>query len=215
MAERLLVVGTGGFAKEVAQIARRMDPHLDVWNSISYVAASPAEIGQRRPYGLIDCCDADVLSGAVTADVVIAIGDPEQRRRAASHYAELPVLSFPNLIDPSVEVDREFVALGRGNVIHRHVVLTCDIVIGDFNVFNKSCIVAHDVHVGSFNDVHPAASLHGHVRLGNGCVVGAGARVLPKVSVADRTVIGAGAVLHRSVCEPGHVYAGVPARRLR
>lgn len=215
MAERLLIVGTGGYAKEVAQIARRMDTRQELWNSISYVAASPAEIGQRRPYGTIDYSDADVLTGAVTGNVVIGIGDPEQRCLAASRYVELPVLSFPNLIDPSVEIDRELVALGKGNVLHRRVVLTCDIVIGDFNVFNKSCIVAHDVHVGSFNDVHPAASLHGHSRLGNGCVVGAGARVLPNVSVADRTIIGAGAVLHRSVSEPGHVYAGVPAKRLR
>ncbi len=215
MAERLLIVGAGGFAKEVAQIARRMDPRLEVWKSISYVAASPAEIGGRRPFGSIDYSDADVLSGAITADVVIGIGDPEQRYRAASRYAELRVLSFPNLIDPSVEIDRELVALGKGNVIHQRAVLTCDIAIGDFNILNKGCIVAHDVHVGSFNDVHPAASLHGHSRLGDRCVVGAGARVLPNVCVADRTVIGAGAVLHRGVSEPGQVYAGVPAKRLR
>jgi sugar O-acyltransferase (sialic acid O-acetyltransferase NeuD family) len=215
MAERLLIVGTGGYAKEVAQIARRIDPRLHVWKSISYVATSPAEIGQPRPYGTIDYSDTDVLSGAVTADIIIGIGDSELRCRVASRYTELPILSFPNLIDPSVEIDRDLVALGKGNVIHRGVVLTCDIVVGDFNLFNKGCIVAHDVQVGSFNDVHPAASLHGYSRLGNGCVVGAGARVLPKVSVADRTTIGAGAILLRAVTEPGHVYAGIPAKRLR
>ena len=52
-------------------------------------------------------------------------------------------------------------------------------------------------------------------RVGNGCMVGAGARVLPKVSVADQTTIGAGAVLVSAISEPGHVYAGVPAKRLR
>jgi sugar O-acyltransferase (sialic acid O-acetyltransferase NeuD family) len=215
MVKRLLIVGTGGYAKEVAQIARRIDPRLHVWNSISYVAASPADIGQPRPYGTIDYSDAEVLSGAVTADVIIGIGDSKLRCRTASRYTELPVLSFPNLIDPSVEINRDLVALGKGNVIHQRVVLTCDIVIGDFNLFNKGCIVAHDVHLGSFNTVHPAASLHGSSRLGNGCMVGAGARVLPNVSVADRTTIGAGAVLLHAVSEPGHVYAGVPAKRLR
>jgi sugar O-acyltransferase (sialic acid O-acetyltransferase NeuD family) len=215
MAKRLLIIGTGGYAKEAAQIARRIDPRLHIWNSISYVAASPAEVGQARPYGTVDYSDSDVLSGAVTADVIIAIGDPELRCRAASRYTELPALSFPTLIDPSVEIDRDLVAHGKGNVIHQRVMLTCDIVIGDFNLLNKGCIVAHDVQVGSFNTVHPAASLHGSSRLGNGCMVGAGARVLPNVSVADRTTIGAGAVLLRTVAEPGHVYAGVPAERLR
>ena len=119
MAERLLIVGTGGHAKEVAQIARRIDPSRKVWKSISYVAASPAEVGQARPYGTIDYSDSDVLSGAVAADVIIGIGDLELRCRTASRYTELPVLSFPNLIDPSVEIDHDFVALGKGNVIHR------------------------------------------------------------------------------------------------
>jgi sugar O-acyltransferase (sialic acid O-acetyltransferase NeuD family) len=215
MAKRLLIVGAGGYAKEVAQIARRVDPHRDIWDSISYVAASPADVGQPRPFGTIDYSDADILSGTVTADIVIGIGDPELRSRAASRYTELPVFSFPNLIDPSVEIDHELVALGKGNVIHRNAILTCDIVIGDFNIFNKGCIVAHDVSVGSFNNMNPAASLHGYSRLGDGCLVGAGARVLPDVSVADRTTIGAGAVLLRNVSDPGHVYVGVPAKKLR
>jgi sugar O-acyltransferase (sialic acid O-acetyltransferase NeuD family) len=215
MSRPLLIVGTGGYAKEVAQIARRIDPQLKVWHSICYVSNSPDEIGQARPYGTIDYVDADLLSGVVTGDVILGIGDSGPRRRAASQYAQVQALSFPNLVDPSVEIDHGLVSLGKGNVIHRQSVLTCDIVIGDFNLFNKGCIVAHDVRVGSFNDIHSAASLHGWSRLGNGCTVGAGARVLPRVSVADATTIGAGAVLLGADSEPGHVYVGVPARRLR
>jgi sugar O-acyltransferase (sialic acid O-acetyltransferase NeuD family) len=215
MVERLLIVGTGGYAKEVAQIARRIDPYLKVWKSISYVASSRGEIGQPRPYGTIDYSDADVFSGALAADVIIGIGDSAARCRVASCYTEMPFLSFPNLIDPSVQIDHDVVTLGKGNVIHQGVVLTCDIMIGDFNLFNKACIIAHDVHLGSFNDVYPGASLHGYSRVGNECVIGAGARVLPKISVANKTTIGAGAVLLGSISEPGQVYAGVPAKRLR
>src|SRR5690348_8633494 len=124
MAERLLIVGTGGYAKEVAQIARRIDPCRKVWKSISYVATSRADIGQPRPYGTIDYSDADVLSGAGTADVIIAIGDSKARCRIASRYTEMP-FSFPNLIDPSVQIDHDVVCLGKGNVFHQGVVLTC------------------------------------------------------------------------------------------
>ncbi len=215
MAKRLLIIGSGGHAKEIAQIARRIDPERSLWNPISYVADSLAGIGQNRPYGTIDYIDDDVLSGVVAGDVVIGLGDSHARYRVVSRLVGLPNLSFPNLVDPSVAIDEEFVVLGKGNVFHRQVVLTCDIVIGDFNVFNKGSIVAHDAHVGSFNDVHPAASLHGYSQVGDGCIIGAGARVLPNVSVADRTTIGAGAILLHSIPEPGHVYAGVPAKRLR
>jgi sugar O-acyltransferase (sialic acid O-acetyltransferase NeuD family) len=215
MARPLLIIGCGGHAKEVAQIARRIDPGGNIWNSLSYVSASPAEKGQSRLHGNVDFSDDDVLSGQIAGDAVIGIGDSEPRRRVAMRYAALSWLSFPNLIDPSAELDLAAVALGKGNVIHQRAILTCDIVIGDFNLFNKGCIVAHDVCVGSFNDVLPGASLHGSSRLGDRCVVGAGARVLPKIVIADGTTLGAGAVLHRSVSEPGHVYAGVPAKKLR
>jgi sugar O-acyltransferase (sialic acid O-acetyltransferase NeuD family) len=215
MPKQLLIVGSGGYAKEIAQIARRIDPQHDLWSPISYVAVSSAEIGQSRPHGRIDYCDADVLGGKVTADVIIGIGDSESRRRAALRYRELPGLEFPNLVDPSVDIEHAFVTLGRGNVIHQRAVLTCDIILGEFNLFNKACIIAHDVRVGSFNDIYPAASLHGYSHIGNNCIVGAGARVLPKVSIADRTTIGAGAVVLQDILEPGHFWVGVPARCLR
>jgi len=67
-----------------------------------------------------------------------------------------PILSFPNVIDPSVDLDRDLVSLGQGNVVHRGVLMTCGIAIGDFNLFNKACIVSHDVTLGSFNTVQPA-----------------------------------------------------------
>jgi hypothetical protein len=111
MAERLLIVGTGGYAKEVAQIARRVDPRLDVWKSISYVAASPTEIGQRRLYGTIDCSDADLLS----------CGDGGRRHRHRQSRDETPRrfglwriadAFIPNLIDHRWR-SIALVALGR------------------------------------------------------------------------------------------------------
>lgn len=215
MARRLCIVGTSGYAKEVAQIARRADPSRDLWETLSYVSESPAEKGASRLYGTVEFCDADILSGEVSADIVIGVGEPDLRRSVAARYLAVQGLSFPNLIDPSVAFDRDLIALGKGNVLHQGVIVTCGIVMGDFNLFNKGAIVSHDVRVGSFNSVQPGASLLSNSRLGDGCMIGTGARVLPKISIADRTALGAGAVLLNDIVEPGHVYVGVPARKLR
>jgi maltose O-acetyltransferase len=56
-------------------------------------------------------------------------------------------------------------------------------------------------------------SYHG-VRIGDRCWIGARATILPGVSIGDGTVVAAGAVVTKD-CEPGAVYGGVPARRLR
>jgi len=214
MSKRLLIVGTGGYAKEVAQIARRIDPATVTWQSISYVAISPEEKGRELLYGRVEYCDEEILSGAVTADCVIALGEPEVRSSVASRYARAANLIFPNLIDPSVDLDRDLVTMGRGNVVHRNVLMTCDIAIGDFNLFNKACVISHDVKIGSFNTVHPGATLLSGTQLGDGCLIGTGARVLPKVRIANHTKLGAGAVLLRDVVESGRAFAGVPAKQL-
>jgi sugar O-acyltransferase (sialic acid O-acetyltransferase NeuD family) len=214
MTTRLLIVGISGYAKEVAQIARRIDPLKEIWDPISYVSETKSDKGGSRLHGRIDFSDADILNGSIAGDVVIGVGEPELRRKVASRYAAIPVLSFPNLVDPSVEIDRELVVLGRGNVLHRGVILTCDIVIGDFNLFNKGAIVSHDIRIGSYNSVQPGASILSRSVVGDGCTIGTGARMLPGTSIPDGTTLGAGTVLLRTISEPG-VYVGVPARRLR
>ena len=215
MTKPLLIVGAGGYAKEVAQIAKRLDPNGMRWTRISYVAVSRAEIGTERPFGRVDYCDEDILSGALTADVILAVGEPQLRVSIAERYTIVPTLSFPNLIDPSVDYDPALIRMGVGNVIHRNVTMTLNAVMGDFNFFNKNSILSHDTTVGSFNTISPAATILSNSRLGDACSIGANACVLPKVRIADRTMLGASSLLRHDVDEPGHVFIGVPAKKLR
>ena len=215
MPRLLLIVGTSGYAKEIGQIARRIDPDCRTWPKISYVAEKPADKGRTLLFGQVDYTDDEVVATGLTADVVFGVGDTEPRRRLAVRYQQLPTLAFPNFVDPSVSVDTRLVTLGKGNVFEQGVVVTCDVAIGDFNLFNKGCIVSHDVRIGSFNNVYPAGRLLSRTRLGNYCSIGCGAIVVPKVSIADNTILGAGAVLLKDVSEPGHTLFGVPARIIR
>jgi sugar O-acyltransferase (sialic acid O-acetyltransferase NeuD family) len=215
MTKPLLLVGAGGYAKEVAQIARRLDPKGTRWNRLSYVAVSRAEIGTELPFGRVEYSDEDILSGALNADVVLAVGEPHLRMPLAERYTRVPALSFPNLIDPSVDYDPKLITMGIGNVIHRNVTMTLNAVMGDFNFFNKNSILSHDTTVGSFNTISPAATILSNTRLGDACSIGANACVLPKVRIADRTTLGASSLLRHDVDEPGHVFIGVPAKKLR
>ena len=53
-----------------------------------------------------------------------------------------------------------------------------------------------------------------NVQIDDGCWLGARATVMPGVSIGAAAVIAAGAVVTKD-CEPGALYGGVPARRLR
>jgi len=215
MTKPLLIIGSSGYAKEIAQIAKRIDPNCTRWDKISYVAAKRTEIGANLLFGRVDYCDEDILSGSVTGDVAIALGEPHLRQRVVAQYSNVPGLTYPNLIDPSVDYDPALITMGTGNVIHRFVVMTFNTVIGDFNFFNKCSVIGHDTTFGSFNSVNPMACILSNVRIGDGCFFGAGAKVLPKVRIADRTTLGASALLRHDIEEPGHVFVGVPAKILR
>jgi maltose O-acetyltransferase len=54
----------------------------------------------------------------------------------------------------------------------------------------------------------------GQVRIGDRCWLGARALIMPGVTIGEGTIIGAAAVVTKD-CEPGAVYVGVPARRVR
>lgn len=212
MPPELIVVGTGGLAKEAAQLARQIDPEGRRWRSVRYATHEPALLGEARPFGRIDLLDEDLAARSEPCEVVIGLGHPRPRRRLAERLRANPALAFPNLVHPRVEIDPGLVQMGIGNMVTQGVVMTCDIVIGDFNLLNWNVTVGHDSRIGSYNIVNPGSSVSGQVVIGHACLIGTGARILEGRSMADGTVLGAGGVLTRNADVPGGTYVGLPAR---
>ncbi len=207
----LVIIGTGGLAKELAQLARQIDPRRLRWDEITYCADGAEKKLTELPYGKVGLTDKELVALDEKTDVAIGVGYPWVREKISTELQKNGNLEFPNMIHPSVMLDPDMVTLGVGNVITVGCVFTCNIVIGDFNLFNWNSTVGHDVEMGSCNVVNPASSISGHVKIGNSCLIGTGARLLEKIQVTDGVIIGAGAVVVRSIQIPG-VYVGIPAK---
>lgn len=213
MSSELLIIGTSGLAREVAQLARQIDPDAIRWSQISFVAEDASQMGGCLTYGYVRSTDALLLSRTMPADVVIGIGHPKVRRKVAHQLSLNPHFAFPNLIHPSVDVDISSVSIGHGNIITKGVVITCDISIGNFNLLNWNTTIGHDVIIGSHNVVNPGCNLSGYVSLGDACLIGTGAQVLERKTIASDIIVGAGAVVTRSLTVQG-IYVGIPARQM-
>ena len=207
----LVIIGTGGLAKEMGQLARQIDPNATRWRQIHYCADKVETKGAKLPYGVVSFTDEEIVECKEEVDVVLGTGYPWLRERLVGQLKSNSRLRFPNLIHPSIWLDVEMVQMGEGNVITQGCVFTCDIRIGNFNMINWNSTVGHDAQIGSFNVINPAVSISGHVRVGNSCLIGTGARVIEKLTIADNIIVGAGAVVTRAIAEPG-VYFGVPAK---
>ncbi len=213
MTRNLIVLGTSGHAREMAQLVDQINAIQRTWTFLGFVGEPNCAIGENLGLATIIGDDEWLMGQEFPADLILGIGYPNVRRRVTERYFLNKRFSFPNLIHPSVVIDEKLVALGRGNTISPGCILTCDINIGDFNHFNYNSTVGHDANIGSYNVINPGANISGHVQLGDGILVGTGAQILQKLKIDSDVTIGAGAVVTDDITY-GLTVVGVPAKPL-
>ncbi len=89
-----------------------------------------------------------------------------------------------------------------------------EIEVGENCLLGPEVLALTSTHPRGSDGVIGRATESRPIEIGDGCWIGARATVLPGVTIGAGAVIAAGAVVTED-CEPGAVYGGVPARRLR
>lgn len=209
----LFILGTGGHARDIADIAEALG-HRPV-----FVSRDPAVIATWTQGDEIVDEDTALASGANDA---FAIGVGDNRTRAAIAGRLRQSLRFPTLIHPDTSFgrgSRAVAAASAGTIIFAGTRFTNHISCGDFCTVNLAVTVSHDVELGDFCNLSPGASVAGNVRIGEGAWIGVRAAVnqgsdAHKLEIGAWTTVGSGAAVIRD-CEPNSVYVGVPARKIR
>ena len=206
-AARLVIVGAGGFARETAEIARRIAPG----RALAFVDDAPSDDARRLMAGH----DASNL-GAVDAwdpapeDMcVIAIGDPTARATIAARLVERGV-TFAVLVHPDATVAPSAV-LEPGVVVAPGARISADVVLSRHVHVDQNATIGHDTRVGAHARLNPAACISGNVTIGERAYIGAAAVVLQGLVVSEGSTVGAGAVVVCDVPENA-IVKGVPAR---
>jgi maltose O-acetyltransferase len=112
--------------------------------------------------------------------------------------------------------ESEHVSIGSGCAInsecsfegHGPIVVGRDVLFGP-----EVMILTSDHHIDPDGEVSRSATYR-EVRIGDRCWIGARVMIMPGVTIGEGTVIGAGALVTKD-CDPGAVYVGVPAKRVR
>ncbi len=206
------IFGTSGMAREAGDIARAC-------------GLKPTYVAQRADEAYPGIFPDEVISEDDClrfhgAGFVIGIGDNAVRRKIADRFVGR--LRFINLIHPSVTFghrQREALDACQGLIVAAGARLTQQITLGDFTIINQGVLIAHDVVVGECVHLAPGCIVSGNVHIEDGCWIGAGAVInqgtpSEPMTIGAKTVVGSGAAVIRS-CEPGAVYVGVPARKIK
>ena len=211
--EKLVIVGAGGFGREVEWLIKRINqvkPTYEMMGFVDDVKPTGEEVGHNK----VICTTDELAELDENVNVVIAIGNAKVRKRIAEKLKTNSNLNFPNVIDPTVIYDQEEVTIGKGNIICAGTIMTVNIKIGNFNIINLDCTIGHDDDLRDYITIYPSVNVSGNVIV-NDCVeIGTGTQIIQGLSVTSDTIIGASAAIVKDVEESG-TYVGVPVKKIK
>ncbi|MBL0419560.1 acetyltransferase [Ramlibacter sp. AW1] len=205
---KVLVVGTGGLAREFAsQFSEDADP-------VEIVGFSSSSCDEHGTFGLPGMLYAGDVSPQVvgTNEAVIAIGSPLVKLRL-SEMLRASGFVFPPMIHSSSLVSTK-ANVGAGVVIAPRCVISPQVEVGEFSYINFSCGIGHDAVIGKFVQINPGSQLGGRATIGDGCLIGSGSTILQGVRVGAGSTIASGSVVFTHVAEKATMM-GNPAKRMR
>lgn len=205
--ERIIIVGAGGFGREVLQWARHAWPS-DVHRIAGFLSADPDKLDGHAPTLPILGTPAD-FQPQPSDGLVLAIGVPGVRRQVAEQL-EANGGRFLTLIHPTAIV-ADTAQIGTGSIICPYVIVSDATTVGSFALLNFHTSLGHDAALGELSVLSPYASLGGGSRVGCDAFLGIRATVGPKCMVGDRSKLSAHAVVTRDV-PPDSFAFGVPGR---
>ena len=195
MKKRLVIVGGGGFGREVyawVNTSPRWRSRAGI-NDVVFVDDDASKAPMRAP---IVSTLGDYLPGE--RDVVIcAIGAPEVRRAVVevlkSNGAQMAIF----IHDRAVLGDN--VVVGIGTVVCPDVLVSCDVQIGEYVHINTGCAIGHDVTIGDYVTLSSACNLTGNVVVENDAFLATAVSVIPGKRIGAGSLVGAGSVVLKNV----------------
>ncbi len=204
----LVIFGSGGFAREVLQVARDINEAKKVWNVLGFLD----EDVTKHSSVLVDL---PVLGGphwlADKPDIqyVLGVGSPAVKHKIVE-VLSAQTNRAATLIHPLAWIgDR--VRVGEGTVICAGCMITCDVSIARYVTLNLACTVGHDSNIKDFATAAPTVNISGNVSIGEGAELGTGGCIIQGIEVGSWSIVGAGGVVVQSL-PPNVTAVGSPAR---
>ena len=207
----LVIIGAGGFGREVAWLVEDINAVDLQWNLLGFIDDDFSKEGiTLNGYPVIG--PLEKLPAKKTIFAVCAVGATEAKK-ALVEKAAAAGLRFANLIHPDVKMSKH-IEMGCGNIICAGSILTVNILLGNHVIINLDCTVGHDSIINDYVTCAPSVNISGRVVIEEGCDIGTNAAIIQGKKIGKWSIIGAGAVVNRDI-PSGCTAVGVPAKPVK
>jgi len=203
----LLILGTGTFAIEIADVASEV-PGISVAGFVENLDRSRCDSRlEGKPVFWVE----DLGNRISTHRFVCGLGTTH-RSRFTEQVREMGG-GFVSLVHPSARISGSS-SLGEGCVIHPGVIVAGHSCLGNHVCVNRGATIGHHTTVDDFVTIGPGVNLAGNCRIGRATYIGIGATIIDNLTVGSQSVVGAGAVVTKAVPDKVLV-VGVPAKAVK
>ncbi|MFQ7110035.1 MAG: acetyltransferase [Anaerovoracaceae bacterium] len=208
----LVIIGAGGFGREVADTVKRINDENSKYNLIGFIDDDESVVGNEIN-GIEVLGNTEFLKRKINNDVraAIAIASSDIKKYVASLLKGYVV--WENIIDPTVIISESNI-MGVGNIIQPFVVINANSKIGNHCTINYGCGLGHDVILDDYVSLMPMCNVTGNVHLNESVYLGADVCIIPSVNIEKESIVGAGTTVIKDIVETG-TYVGNPARRVK
>jgi len=208
----MIIIGAGGFAKEVLEIVYRQYGKEDIRFYDDYTVEGPRLLYDKFPV-ITSLEEAAGYIQKNSARFVLGLGNPLYRYALHRKFVGIGGIPF-SIISDDAMIGSFGNSIGEGVTIMQGVKITNSVHIGAGCLINLNCTIGHGSRIGDFCELSPGVHISGHCETGDFCNIGTNAVLLPGIKLGKNVIIGAGAVVTTNM--PDNVTAvGIPARITR
>lgn len=203
--KRLVILGAGGHAKvvlDIAQLSGRYQHYVFLDDAYQTIAdcAGHAVVGPLASYNQYVNDDTEFF---------VAMGSCGGRQQWLTALAQSQLV-IATQVHPKATVASS-ASLACGVLVCAGAVINPDAEIGTGVIINTNASVDHDCEIDAYSHICPGVAVAGSVSIGKRCWIGIGVSIIQLISIADDCTIGAGAAVIQST-QAGQTLVGVPAR---
>ena len=196
--KHLVIIGVGGFAREVYWHAQDSVGYGEEWDIKGFLDGDvklEAEEYEKLPLPVLGDVGSYVIQPGDC--FICAVGSPKVKEKLVQRILARGG-EFINMIHNSAIV-HPTVQMGIGNILCPLVHILDHAKVGNFVIFNGRSGMGHDAEVGDYSSLMSAVDITGYVRVGKRTFWGSGAKVVPHSRIDDDATIGVASVVFRRV----------------